>query len=378
MTINPAQDSTGASDGTAARPAQMAAVRLPGDSTVEHVRVPVPTPGHGQVLLRVRASSICGSDIRAIYREHLGKGAEAYQGVVAGHEPCGEVVEVGPGARRLSAGDRVVVYHIAGCGQCDECRRGYEVGCSSEFRAAHGWQRDGGHAEYLLAEERNCLILPEPLTYVDGALVSCGFGTAWEALLRTSVGGTDRVLLTGLGPVGLAAAMLARGLGAPVVIGTDTSPERRELATRLGLLDETADAADPAASADLVARWTDGHGAQVAVDCSGAAPARRFALENTAHWGRCAFVGEGGTVDFPVSDLLIHKQITLYGSWVTSVRHMEELLAALVLWDLHPEAIVTHRLPLEQAGRAYELADAGASGKVCLVMGDPADAAVGS
>ena len=75
----------------------MRGVRLPGDSSVEHVEVPVPEPGHGQVLLRVRASSICGSDIRAIYREHLGHGAEAYRGVIAGHEPCGDVVAVGPG-----------------------------------------------------------------------------------------------------------------------------------------------------------------------------------------------------------------------------------------------------------------------------------------
>ncbi|MFP5371183.1 MAG: alcohol dehydrogenase catalytic domain-containing protein, partial [Actinomycetes bacterium] len=92
----------------------MSGVRLPGNRTVDPVEVEVPSPGSGQVLLRMLASSICGSDIRAIYREHLGTGPEAYQGVIAGHEPCGEVVEVGPGCRRLRSGDRVVVYHIAG------------------------------------------------------------------------------------------------------------------------------------------------------------------------------------------------------------------------------------------------------------------------
>ena len=100
-------------------------------TTVEHVTAEVPEPGPGQVLLRMRGSSICGSDIRAIYREHLGHGAEAYQGVVAGHEPCGEVVATGPGVARIGVGDRVVVYHIVGCGQCDECRHGYEIGCTS-------------------------------------------------------------------------------------------------------------------------------------------------------------------------------------------------------------------------------------------------------
>jgi threonine dehydrogenase-like Zn-dependent dehydrogenase len=92
------------------------------------------------------------------------------------------------------------------------------------------------------------------------------------------------------------------------------------------------------------------------------------ALENTRTWGRCAFVGEGGQISFPVSELLIHKQITLHGSWVTSLRHMEELLEHLVRWDLHPERIVTHRFPLDQADEAYRVADRGDAGKVCIVF----------
>lgn len=348
--------------------ATMQGVRLPGDSTVEHVSVPVPEPGPGQVLLRMRASSICGSDIRAIYREHLGHGAEAYQGVVAGHEPCGEVVALGPGTRRLGVGDRVVVYHIAGCGLCDECRRGYAVGCHSPFRAAHGWQRDGGHAEYLLAEEVSCLLLPEPLTFVDGALVSCGFGTAYEGLLRAEVSGLDRLLVTGLGPVGLATAMLGRAMGATTVVGSDPSAERVRLAEELGLVD--VGVSDPGALADAVDESTDGLGCEVAIDCSGNAAARESALRHTRTWGRCVYVGEGGSVSFDVSNLLIHKQIRLHGSWVTSLLHMEELLQRLVRWELHPEVVVTHRFSLDQAAEAYRVAAAGEAGKVCLVWED--------
>jgi threonine dehydrogenase-like Zn-dependent dehydrogenase len=150
--------------------ATMSGVVLPGDSTVKHVEVDVPEPGHGQVLLQMKASSICGSDIRAIYREHLGSRPEAYCGVIAGHERCGQVVVVGPGRRRLSVGDRIVVYHIAGCGVCEECRHGYMIGCTSPLRAAHGWQRDGGHAEFLLAAEATCILLPDEPSYVVGAL----------------------------------------------------------------------------------------------------------------------------------------------------------------------------------------------------------------
>jgi threonine dehydrogenase-like Zn-dependent dehydrogenase len=344
----------------------MNGVVLPGDSTVKPVEVDVPEPAHGQVLLEMKASSICGSDIRAIYREHLGTGPEAYRGVIAGHEPCGQVVAVGPGCRRLTVGDRVVVYHIAGCGVCAECRHGYLIGCTSPLRAAYGWQRDGGHAEFLLAEEATCILLPAELSYVDGALVSCGFGTAYQGLLRLQLSGRDRLLITGLGPVGLAAAMLGRALGAGPIIATDLAPERRQMAEDLDLVDHALPADDTAAAA--VAELTARTGCEASIDCSGSGGARVFALEHTRTWGRCAFVGEGGQITFPVSELLIHKQITLHGSWVTSLGHMEELLEHLVRWHLHPERIVTHRYPLPQADEAYRIADRGAAGKVCIVF----------
>jgi threonine dehydrogenase-like Zn-dependent dehydrogenase len=344
----------------------MAGIRLPGNSTVDHVTVAVPSPGHGQVLLAMKASSICGSDIRAIYREHLGSGAEAYRGVLAGHEPCGQVVAVGPGVQRLAVGDRVAVYHIAGCGQCDECRHGYLIGCTAPTRAAYGWQRDGGHAEYLLAEERTCLVLPDELSYADGALVSCGFGTAYEALLRLRVSGVDRLLITGLGPVGLAAAMLGRAMGAGPIIGTDVAPERLRLATDLGLVDHAVAAGADAGAA--IADLTGGAGCEASVDCSGNAAARELALASTRTWGRCAFVGEGGTVSFAVSELLIHKQITLYGSWVTSIRHMADLLALLPRWGVRPDRVVTHRFGIADADEAYRVAASGAGGKVCIVF----------
>lgn len=100
---------------------------------------PVPTPGHGQVLVQMKASSICGSDIRAIYRAHLGKGPEGYQsGTIGGHEPCGQILEVGSDCREFKVGDRVILYHIAGCGLCEDCKAGYMISCHSELRQAYG------------------------------------------------------------------------------------------------------------------------------------------------------------------------------------------------------------------------------------------------
>jgi threonine dehydrogenase-like Zn-dependent dehydrogenase len=95
----------------------MQGVVLPGNRQLEIRDFPVPEPGHGQVLIRMKASSLCGSDLRAIYRPiEQGTGPEAYQGVIAGHEPCGQIERVGPGVQRFKPGDRVVVYHIGGCG----------------------------------------------------------------------------------------------------------------------------------------------------------------------------------------------------------------------------------------------------------------------
>ena len=339
---------------------------LPGGRRVELRELPVPTPGHGQVLLRTRASTICGSDLRAIYREHLGHGPEAYQGVVGGHEPCGEIVEVGPGVTRFGVGDRVVAYHISGCGVCPDCRAGYLISCTSPRRAAYGWQRDGGHAPYMLADETTLVPLPEPLTFLDGACVACAFGTVYEALRRMAVSGRDALLVTGLGPVGLGAAMLGRALGAGPIVGVDVVAERRELALSLGAVDVALPADADAVEAVRVA--TGGHGCEVSIDCSGSAAGRLTALAGTRRFGRCAFVGEGGEVTIDVSQTLIHRQITLFGSWVTSVGHMEELVELLARRGIHPERVVTHRFSLEDAAEAYRVADEGRSGKVGIVF----------
>jgi threonine dehydrogenase-like Zn-dependent dehydrogenase len=104
------------------------------------------------------------------------------------------------------------------------------------------------------------------------------------------------------------------------------------------------------------------------VDCSGNATARHLALQSTATWGRCAFVGEGGDVGFDVSQLMIHKQVTLHGSWVTSVGHMADLVRHLDRWELHPERVVTDTFTLDQADAAYRLADQGTAGKVVITF----------
>ena len=350
-------------------PIEMKAAYLPGDSTVEIRTVSIPEAGHGEVLLRVMASTICGSDIRCIYHEHLGKGPEGYQGVIAGHEPAGQIVEKGPGCRSFKVGDRVIVYHISGCGICNDCRRGYMISCTNgQFRRAYGWQRDGGMAEFMIAEEKDLVRLPDQLSFADGAQVACGFGTVYEGLQKIGICGNDAVLITGLGPVGLAAGALSRKLGAEKIIGIDMLPERLELARTLGVCDVTLSAGPENVS--QVRELTGGHGVERAVECSANAQARATAIRATRKWGKIVMVGEGGTVTFNPSPDMIHDQKTIYGSWVTSTWLMEELVERLVRWNLHPEDIITHRMALEQAGEAYALMASGRCGKVAVCPGE--------
>jgi threonine dehydrogenase-like Zn-dependent dehydrogenase len=346
----------------------MQGVILPGNSTVEFREFPIPEPGHGQVLVKMKASTICGSDIRAIYREHLGKGPEAYQNVIAGHEPCGQVAKVGPGCRRFKEGDRVVLYHISGCGVCHDCRTGYQISCSSSYRAAYGWQRDGGMADYCLADERDLVDLPAGLSYVDGACVACGFGTCYEALKRVDVSGDDRTLVVGLGPMGLASLMIAKGRGSTTLIGVDVCEERLALARKLGLADVIVKA--DASALDEIKKATNGKGCEVSIDCSGNSLGRQLAIRGLRQWGRCAFVGEGGTVEFNPSPDLIHDQKTVFGSWVTNLGNMEDLVERMERWDCHPDKTVTHTFSLEKADQAYTTMNEGKCGKVAVVWED--------
>ena len=348
----------------------MRGVFLPGDDTAVIKKYPIPEPGPGQVLVQVGASGICGTDLGLIYhgyKTHRGlNGAPAYKGVIAGHEPSGRIVKAGPGLVRFAVGDDVIVYHIQGCGRCSNCRSGYFISCTDQLhKASYGWQRDGGHAEYVLVDESTCILLPAGLSFVDGALIACGFGTAYEGLKRTGLHGGEDLLVVGLGPVGLAAAMIGRLLGARRVIGVERSLERIEFVRSTGLVDDVVVADDLAV--DNILALTDGVGCQVTVDCSGSTPGRSTAVDAVAEWGRVGFIGEGGRLETEVSDSLLHKQVTLTASWVTSLQGMEDVSKLIAEAHLSPEVVVSHRLPLLDADEAYKIAAAGATGKVVLI-----------
>jgi threonine dehydrogenase-like Zn-dependent dehydrogenase len=239
------------------------------------------------------------------------------------------------------------------------------ISCTSEkYRRAYGWQRDGAMADYMVAEEKDLIALPDQLSYADGAQVACGFGTVYEGIERIGISGNHAVLITGLGPVGLAAGALCRKLGVQMIIGIDVVPERLQLAKDLGLCNVVL-----SAGPDNVAQVRDltaGFGVERTLDCSAHATARATAIRATRKWGRIVFIGEGGTVQFNPSPDIIHDQKTICGSWVTSTWLMEELVERLVRWNLHPADIITHRFTLQHVADAYALMASGKCGKVAV------------
>lgn len=343
---------------------KMKGIRLPGQNKAVIEEFEIPVPKHGQVLLKMKASGLCGSDLKYIYHEHTGTGGASYNNVIAGHEPSGQVVQVGEGVTQFKNGDRVVVYHIAGCGHCDECHKGYMIGCTSSERQAYGWQRDGGHAEYLLADASTLLHLPDNLSYIDGAMIACGFGTAYQGILRADLSARDRLLVVGLGPVGQAVTMLANALGVEV-IGVDMIDERMKMAKEVGATHVVQAGKD---AHQKIRELTDGKGVEVAIDCSGSNPGRQLCLEAAREWARVVYIGEGGSVAFEPSPMLLHKQITLHGSWVCSLDGMQKVIDFLTRHNLHPEDIITDTFSLDEAHIAYERFATGKTGKVCLTM----------
>src|SRR6266480_1698114 len=242
-----------------------------GDRKIEVRNFPDPTPGHGEVVIGMKASGMCGSDLK-FYRSPPGA-AQAALGIggnsepfIGGHEPCGVVVARGAGVseREAPTGQRVMDHHYSGCGV-----------------TAHG-----GHADYLKVPAKTIVQLPEELSFAEGAAVACGTGTAYGALKRMKLCGGDTLAVFGQGPVGLSATVLGVAMGARV-IAVETSPERMKLAEEFG-----ADAVIDASKEDAVLAIKDltkGAGADLALDCTGAAAARRAAVRCVRTWGTACY-----------------------------------------------------------------------------------------
>ena len=321
----------------------------PGRISVEEV--PDPTPGAGEVLLRVGAAAICHSDIR-VYRGQK----HARPGVIPGHEVAGVVAAVGEGVDGLSARDRVVLCPIIACGRCFFCLSGRRHRCLQ--RRTMGYDEDGGLAEQLLAPaaivslghllpvppdlplQRACLT--EPLACVLNSLETCGLAAG------------SSLAIIGAGPMGLFHLLLARSLGAGLIIVSEPDEERAEVARRFGATRVVDPRREELSAAVL--EQTDGLGVDAVVVAVGSPEALEVSLASVRRQGVVnLFAGFPPGSSVPFDPNVVHyNEVRLTGSQNASpdqYRRALQLLPRLSRID----AVTTHRFPMAEATGAYEV-----------------------
>jgi threonine dehydrogenase-like Zn-dependent dehydrogenase len=341
----------------------MLAVRLPGEQQIQSTEDPDPRPGPGQVIIAMKASGLCGSDLNPYRSPASARAEQARDGKlnISGHEPCGVVAELGEDVSDVKVGDRVIVHHYSGCGNCKHCLTGWPQLCLLGGHKIYGFNSDGGNSDYMLSEASMCVPMPDELSFGEGAAISCGTGTAYQALKRLDVNGVDTLAVFGQGPVGLSATLLGAAMGARV-IAIDPDVDRLNLA-----LEHGADIAinpekdDPV---ETIRQLTHGEGAQAALDATGIGAVRRQMVQSVRTWGRACLVGEGGEVTFAPSPEIIHKHLNLMGSWTFSTVVLSELAQWVVDRNIGLTDIITHRFPLSKAEEAFILFNKGKTGKV--------------
>ena len=346
----------------------MRAVVFTGDRELEFMDFDDPSPGPGEVVIEMKASGMCGSDLK-FYRAPKG-GATAALGlgdldgpIIGGHEPCGVVAELGAGVSvdQAHVGQRVMVHHYKGCGVCKHCRVGWQQLCR-EGIIVYGATGHGAHAKYMLIPASTLVELPDELSWQTGAAISCGTGTAFGALRRIGLSGHQTIAIFGQGPVGLSATQLASSMGARV-IALDIGAERRALAAEFGadaVIDPSANEVDAVAA---IQELTHGEGADLTLDCTGIPEARINAVRAAKTWGTACFVGEGNDVTIDVSPDMIRKQLTIVASWTFSAIGQAECARYVADRGIDVDHLFSHRYGLDQAVEAYRLFDTQTTGK---------------
>lgn len=338
----------------------MKAVLLPGNAEVEVVDRPEPVLEAGEVLIRMRASAICRSDM-SLYRGSPIVGSEQTGGrIVPGHEAAGEVVATGSSVRTIQVGQRVAGYLAVGCDNCRYCTSGAWMLCKT-WRCM-GFDFDGGDEELFVLPERACLPLPDEISDVGGAVLTDMVGSQFHLQRESGVGGAHTVVIFGLGPMGNAGVMVAHALGASVV-AVDPLKVRRERALHLG--------ADHAVSPDDFAEQRQrgflGDGADLAVDCSGSAEGQRGCLDAVRPEADVYFVGERTETTIDPSNQIIRKLTRVHGGWYFPRWRYDELAAFAVSRRLPLDDLVSDTVTLDAAPEAFRAFDARETEKVVFV-----------
>jgi len=336
-------------------------LRGPGNVGVDDVADPA-ILDPGDAIVAVRATAICGADLFPFHG--MTPGFEP--GTILGHEFAGEVVEVGAEVRSVRPGQRVVNASMISDGTCPSCLAGRVTQC--EGRSLFGYsgvypRLDGGQAELVRVPQADRALRPLPEEVTDEAAVFLAdiLPTGYAAVVRGDVAPGDTVAVVGCGPVGLMAVLCAREL-AGRVLAIDGVPERRRIAEALG-----AEPIDPADADDAVGAATGGLGADVVIEAAGSPGGLDASLRLARGRGAVSVVGAHFEPDYPLDNaLMFERELTLRFSIGDPTADGGLLLDRIASGDLDPTPIVTHRLSLDEAAKAYRLFDSREATKVVL------------
>ena len=336
----------------------------PGDVRIEEA--PEPVPGPGDVLIRVRNCSTCGTDVKISRFGHH----HIVPPRVMGHEIAGEVTGLGEGVGGWSVGDRVQVIAAIPCGRCGECLRGRMSVCPNQ--ESIGYHYDGGFAEYMVVPAKVLAVdglnrIPEGLGFAE-ASVAEPLACVINGQNLARVGEGDDVVVMGSGPIGCLHVRLARARGAARVFLVDINAERLEMAAALVRPDATVHAGDTD-PVEAVLKLTEERGADVVITAAASGAAQEQAISMAARQGRISFFG-GLPKDKPViacdSNLVHYRELTIVGANGSSPANNAEALALIADGSVPVSDLITHRLPLSDAIEAFELVARGEAIKVTI------------
>lgn len=349
---------------TSAIPQTMQALRKTGAGPGFSLeRVPVPAVGPNDVLIRVGAVGLCGTDLHIYTWDHWAE-RRIKPPVTVGHEFMGHVAAVGSAVRAFAVGDRVSAEGHIACGICTLCRTGQAHIC--EHVAIIGVDTDGAFADYIRMPEANVWKL-DPAIPDAWAAVFDPLGNAVHTVMAAGVS-TKSVVITGVGSIGLMAIPVARAAGAAKVFAVDVNPQKLALAARVGA-DATFSATQPDLIADIVAR-TGGDGVDVLLEMSGSGSAINNGLAMVRNGGVAALLGiPSDEVEINLAERIIFKGLTVLG--INGRRMFEtwyqtQALVTSGRVDLTP--IITHELRFDQYDEAFALMKSGAAAKIVLTL----------
>jgi 2-desacetyl-2-hydroxyethyl bacteriochlorophyllide A dehydrogenase len=318
----------------------MKAVRMVGPGQpLEFQEIPTPEIGPRDMLVKVKAAGICHSDVH--YR--AGTSRVDPLPLTLGHEVAGVIEEIGSHVHNFKPGDRVCLHYMITCGHCTFCDQGNEQFCTSGKMI--GKYTDGGYAEYIRIPDRSAFLLPEQITFEQGAIMMCSSATSLHALYKARLQPGETVAVFGLGGLGVSAIQLAQAFGAGQVLAVDIRSSKLERARNFGAIPVDASQVDPV---EEILSLTKGRGVDVAIELVGLPTTMSQATRSLAIMGRAALVGISGD-SFAVTPYheLINKEAEIIG--VSD--HLAQELPRLIGWassgKLDLSEVVTNTVPLE-------------------------------